>query len=165
MDLVFRVWNVAFLNKFGVARLQTLYLSGKTPVSGFCVATLETLCLSTDLAFRIWKRCACQCKLTVQSLEMLRFLTNMAFRGLETLCLSTNLVFSVETLSLSADLAFRIWKRCACQRISCSKSETVVPVSRFGVARLETLCLSMDLVFKSWKRCPYQQICIQNLKT
>ena len=30
------------------------------PVKGFGVECLETLCLSADLAFRIWKRCACQ---------------------------------------------------------------------------------------------------------
>ena len=74
-------------------------------------------------------------------------------------------VQNLETLSLSADVVFRVWercvshsflvnlalrgsKRCACQRIWCSMSRNVVPVSGFGVQNLETLRLSADLVFK-----------------
>jgi hypothetical protein len=99
MDLVFRIWKKRLLADF-VLRL-----------SQHC-ARQQIWHSESGNAVRVNE-------LTVQSLETLRFLTNIAFRGLETLCLSTNLVFSVETLSLSAGLAFRIWKRCACQRISC----------------------------------------------
>ena len=64
------------------------------PVSRCGVARLETLCLSTDLEFRSWKRCRCQriwCSESenvvpvsgfgVQSLETLRFLANMVWGG------------------------------------------------------------------------------------
>ena len=202
VDLVFKVWNVAFLKEFGVPRA-----GNAVPVNGFRVQCLQTLRLSADLVFRIWKRCTCQriwCSKSgkavpvngfgVQNLETWRFLKNLAFPGLETLCLSTDLVFNVskrcacqriwcsesgnvvpvsgfgvqsletwrflknlafpglETLCLSTDLVFSVSKRCACQRIWCSESGNVVPVSGFGVQNLETLCLSVDLVFKIWKR-------------
>ena len=52
----------------------------------------------------------------------------------------------LETLCLSADLAFRTWKRCACQRMWCCEAGSVVPVNGFGVQKLETLSLSADLV-------------------
>ena len=59
------------------------------PVSEFNVQKVEMLCLSADLAFRIWKRCACQ-QMRCSNLETLRFLTSLVLRG---------------------------WKRCTCQRI------------------------------------------------
>ena len=88
------------------------------PVNGFGVQCLETLCLSTDLVFRNWERCACQriwrsksenvvpvSGFGVQSSETLRFLANMMWGG---------------------------WERCACQRIWCSESlfRVSLPVAR-----------------------------------
>ena len=60
-------------------------------VSGFCVETLETLCLTADLGLSLWKRFAYQ----------------LFF------------VETLESLCLSAGFVLRLWKRCPCQRISC----------------------------------------------
>ena len=67
-------------------------------------------------------------------------------------------VQNLETLCLSADLAFRIWKRCACQRNVMFKFKNAAFLNEFGVARLETLCVSRDLVFNVSKRCACQRI-------
>ena len=118
---MFRIWNVACVSKFGVA-------------------TLETFCLSTDLAFRIWKRCACQ-RMWCSEFGNAAFLSEFGVARLETLCMSGNIMpvggFGVQnlgTLRLSADLVLSIWKRCyTSQQIWSSKSENAVHVSDFGV--------------------------------
>ena len=99
-------------------------------VKGFGVQCLETLCLSADLVFRVWKRCACQgiwCSMSRNAVPVSGFN-----------------VQKVEMFCLSADLAFRIWKRCACQRMWCSN--------------LETLRFLTNLVLRGWERCACQRI-------
>ena len=61
------------------------------------VETLETLCVSADLALRRWS------------------VVSVSGFGVETL----------EKLCVSADLVLRRWKRCACQRIWCWDVETL----------------------------------------
>ena len=70
------------------------------------------------------------------------------------------------TLCLSADVMFRIWKRCACQGIWCSMSRNAVPVSGFNVQKVETFCRQQiwhsesgnvvpvsECGVQIWKRC------------
>ena len=148
---MFRIWNLA-------------------PVSGLCVSTLETLCLSINLAFKIWKRCACQ-RICCSEFGNVAFLNEFGVpKAGNAVPVSGFDIQCLETLSLSTDLAFRIWKRCACQRIWCSVSENGMPVNEFLVQSLETLhflanlvsrgmlCLSTDLPFSLWKRCACQRI-------
>ena len=66
-------------------------------------------------------------------------------------------VQSLETLHFLRNLVLRGWKRCTCQRIWCSVSRNVAPVSGF-CSEFGTLRLSADFVLRLWKHCPCQQI-------
>ena len=146
-------------------------------VNKFGVQNLETLRVSADLLFRVWTRCRCQQIWRSESGNVVRVsgfgvqcqriscseFGNVAFPsefGVARNAVPVNGfgVQCLETLCLSADLVFRIWKRCAWQQIWHSESGNVVPVSGFSVQNLETLCLSRDLIFNVSKRYACQPI-------
>ena len=70
------------------------------PVSGFCVETLETLCLSADFVLKLWNRCACQ-RILCSGPGNVVLVSGFFVEILESLC-------------LSAGSVLRLWKRCAC---------------------------------------------------
>ena len=69
------------------------------------------------------------------------------------------------TDTMLADLLFKIWKRCACQRIWCCEAGNAVPVNGFGVQKLETLPLSADLYSKSENVVPVSGFGVESLET
>ena len=147
------------------------------------------LSLSTDLVLSGWKRYACQRIRRSESEKVARVSGfGVASLVLEMLKASDEFTAaSLETLCVSMDFVFSVWKRHACQRIWCSTfrhmltfwkcchSGNTAPVNGFNVrrletlhvsahykcfggARLETLCLLKDLVFSVWKRGACQRI-------
>ena len=66
-------------------------------------------------------------------------------------------VQSLETLHFLTSLVLRGWKRCTCQRIWCSVSRNVAPVSGFGVQNKKKKLLA-DFVLRLSQHCACQQI-------
>ena len=110
---------------FGVQNLETWRFLKNLAFPG-----LETLRLSTDLVFNVSKRCVCQ---RIWCSEVGNLVPVSRFDVQNAVPVSGFGVATLETLFLSTDLVFNVSKRCACQRIWCSESGNVAPVSGFGV--------------------------------
>jgi hypothetical protein len=113
---------LSVLKRHACQRICSSEFENVAPLSGFGVPRLEMLSLSTDLVLSGWKRYACQRIRRSESEKVARVSGfGVASLVLEMLKASDEFTAaSLETLCVSMDFVFSVWKRHACQRIWCS---------------------------------------------